>query len=142
MKQRLHGARNCATRRAFNPATKKAMTIASAAIASFFNQPGTTISSSSRCSLLRLTAAERLNQGAASALAGRLRMAIKMVKNNQIRVLFVCMGNICRSPTAEAVLRRLLQLEAPELAVTIDSAATHDYHVGRPPDPRSQTAAR
>ena len=69
-------------------------------------------------------------------------MAIKMVKNNQIRVLFVCMGNICRSPTAEAVLRRLLQLEAPELAVTIDSAATHDYHVGRPPDPRSQTAAR
>ena len=52
------------------------------------------------------------------------------------------MGNICRSPTAEAVLRRLLELEAPELAVAVDSAGTHGYHVGSPPDLRSQAAAR
>jgi protein-tyrosine phosphatase len=59
-----------------------------------------------------------------------------------VRILFVCLGNICRSPTAEAVLRRLLELEAPELGVSVDSAGTHDYHVGRPPDPRAQAAAR
>ena len=58
------------------------------------------------------------------------------------RVLMVCMGNICRSPTAEAVLRTLAAREAPQLALVIDSAGTHDYHVGDPPDRRSQAAAR
>jgi protein-tyrosine phosphatase len=57
-------------------------------------------------------------------------------------VLFVCMGNICRSPTAEAVFRRLVVAEAPELRLRIDSAGTHGYHVGAPPDPRTQAAAR
>ncbi len=52
------------------------------------------------------------------------------------------MGNICRSPTAEAVFRRLVATRAPELSIEIDSAATHDYHVGAAPDPRSQAAAR
>ena len=52
------------------------------------------------------------------------------------------MGNICRSPTAEAVFRRLAALEAPELRLRIDSAGTHGYHVGAPPDPRTQAAAR
>jgi protein-tyrosine phosphatase len=58
------------------------------------------------------------------------------------RVLFVCLGNICRSPTAEAVVRELLRREAPELAVEVDSAGTHDYHRGSPPDPRAIAAAR
>jgi protein-tyrosine phosphatase len=52
------------------------------------------------------------------------------------------MGNICRSPTAEAVFARLAALEAPELRLRIDSAGTHDYHVGAAPDPRAQAAAR
>lgn len=56
-------------------------------------------------------------------------------------VLFVCMGNICRSPTAEGVFRRLLEQEAPELDVLVDSAGTHAYHVGHPPDPRACRAA-
>jgi protein-tyrosine phosphatase len=57
------------------------------------------------------------------------------------RVLFVCLGNICRSPTAEGVFRHLLRQEAPELQVEVDSAGTADYHLGEPPDLRSQRAA-
>ena len=57
------------------------------------------------------------------------------------KVLFVCLGNICRSPTAEGVLRHLAAKEAPQLALEIDSAGTADYHIGAPPDPRSQRAA-
>lgn len=57
------------------------------------------------------------------------------------RVLFVCLGNICRSPSAEGVLRHLAAQEAPNLALEIDSAGTADYHLGAPPDPRSQGAA-
>ena len=57
------------------------------------------------------------------------------------RVLMVCLGNICRSPTAEGVLRHLAAKEAPQLALEIDSAGTADYHIGAPPDPRSQRAA-
>jgi low molecular weight protein-tyrosine phosphatase len=56
-------------------------------------------------------------------------------------VLFVCLGNICRSPTAEGVFRQLLAQEAPELRVEVDSAGTADYHIGNPPDLRSQRAA-
>jgi len=58
-----------------------------------------------------------------------------------VRILFVCLGNICRSPTAEAVLRHLAAREAPRLQVEIDSAGTADYHIGAAPDPRSQRAA-
>jgi protein-tyrosine phosphatase len=57
------------------------------------------------------------------------------------RVLFVCMGNICRSPTAEGVFRKLLAERAPDLDVQVDSAGTHGYHVGEPPDPRARRAA-
>ncbi len=58
-----------------------------------------------------------------------------------MRILFVCLGNICRSPTAEAVLRSLAAREAPELGIEVDSAGTAGYHVGEPPDPRTQSAA-
>jgi protein-tyrosine phosphatase len=63
-------------------------------------------------------------------------------KSDVVSVLFVCMGNICRSPTAEAVFRRLIADEAADLVVEIDSAGTHDFHVGHPPDERAQAAAR
>ena len=56
-------------------------------------------------------------------------------------VLFVCMGNICRSPTAEGVLRHLVHEAGLQHAVRIDSAGTLDYHAGSPPDPRSQRHA-
>jgi protein-tyrosine phosphatase len=58
-----------------------------------------------------------------------------------MRVLCVCLGNICRSPTAEAVLRALAEREAPGLITTVDSAGTAAYHVGEPPDRRSIAAA-
>ena len=58
-----------------------------------------------------------------------------------MRILFVCMGNICRSPTAEGVFRRLVSEEAPQLALEVASAGTHDYHTGHPPDERAQAAA-
>jgi protein-tyrosine phosphatase len=64
------------------------------------------------------------------------------VKRAPHRVLMVCLGNICRSPTAEGVLRYLASKEAPQLALEIDSAGTADYHIGAPPDTRSQSAAR
>jgi protein-tyrosine phosphatase len=59
-----------------------------------------------------------------------------------VRILFVCMGNICRSPMAEAVFRSLAQRDWPDLAVEADSAGTHDYHVGHAPDARAQRVAR
>ncbi len=55
------------------------------------------------------------------------------------RILFFCMGNICRSPTAEGVMRA--KLVAAGLDVDVDSAGTHGYHVGAPPDERSQEHA-
>ena len=57
-----------------------------------------------------------------------------------MKVLFVCMGNICRSPTAEGVFRELVAAEGG-LSIETDSAGTHAYHVGEPPDPRAQQAA-
>lgn len=58
------------------------------------------------------------------------------------RVLFICMGNICRSPTAEGVFRAQVQAAGLAQHIEIDSAGTHDYHVGAPPDARSQEHAR
>jgi len=58
-----------------------------------------------------------------------------------IKVLFVCMGNICRSPTAEGVFRRRAEENQLEQRIDIDSAGTHAYHVGDPPDRRATQAA-
>jgi protein-tyrosine phosphatase len=60
----------------------------------------------------------------------------------KIGVLFVCTGNICRSPTAEGVLRHQAKLAGLEDRLLIDSAGTHGYHIGDPPDKRSIAAAR
>ena len=57
------------------------------------------------------------------------------------RVLFVCMGNICRSPLAEGVFRDLVAKQT-KLEIDVDSAGTHNYHVGDPPDERAIAAAR
>jgi protein-tyrosine phosphatase len=59
-----------------------------------------------------------------------------------MRILFVCAGNICRSPTAEGVMARLIAESGLADRVTIDSAGTGGWHVGELPDPRSREAAR
>jgi protein-tyrosine phosphatase len=61
---------------------------------------------------------------------------------NKKRVLFVCLGNICRSPTAEGVLRAIATREFPALPISVASAGTANYHVGEPPDRRTVAAAR
>lgn len=59
-----------------------------------------------------------------------------------VKVLFVCLGNICRSPTAEGVFRALLEREGLADRVGADSAGTHAYHIDEPPDERAQAAAK
>jgi len=61
---------------------------------------------------------------------------------NKVSVVFVCMGNICRSPTAEAVFRHYVESAGLSEHILIDSAGTHDYHIGAPPDLRTQRAAQ
>ncbi|MFO7604519.1 MAG: low molecular weight protein-tyrosine-phosphatase [Gammaproteobacteria bacterium] len=58
-----------------------------------------------------------------------------------VNVLFVCMGNICRSPTAHGVFRHLVEQQGLSQHIYIDSAGTHAYHVGEPPDPRALSTA-
>lgn len=58
-----------------------------------------------------------------------------------MRILFVCLGNICRSPTAEVVFRALAAREAPDIVLEVDSAGTAGYHVGELPDRRTRQAA-
>jgi len=59
----------------------------------------------------------------------------------KIRVCFVCLGNICRSPTAEGIMRGLVDEAGLADCIEIDSAGTGDYHIGQPSDARSQEAA-
>jgi protein-tyrosine phosphatase len=58
------------------------------------------------------------------------------------RILFVCLGNICRSPSAEGVMRRLVERAGLRGEIELDSAGTGGWHVGEPPDPRARAAAR
>lgn len=58
-----------------------------------------------------------------------------------VKVLFVCLGNICRSPTAEGVFRQAVERAGLGTEFEIDSAGTHAYHIGEPPDSRAQEAA-
>ncbi|MFZ1863102.1 MAG: low molecular weight protein-tyrosine-phosphatase [Polyangiales bacterium] len=59
-----------------------------------------------------------------------------------VRVCFVCLGNICRSPTAEATMRRLVHVEQLTARIEMDSAGTGDWHVGDPPDRRARAAGK
>ncbi len=60
----------------------------------------------------------------------------------KVKVLFVCMGNICRSPTAHGVFRHLVVEAGLATRIEIDSAGTHAYHTGEPPDERARETAR
>jgi protein-tyrosine phosphatase len=59
-----------------------------------------------------------------------------------INVLFVCLGNICRSPTADGIFRKLVSREKLERAITVDSAGTSEWHLGKMPDGRTIAAAK
>jgi protein-tyrosine phosphatase len=60
---------------------------------------------------------------------------------NRVSVCFVCLGNICRSPTAEGVMRRLVADAGLARCIAVDSAGTGDWHIGEAPDERAQQAA-
>jgi protein-tyrosine phosphatase len=64
------------------------------------------------------------------------------MSSHGVRLLFVCLGNICRSPTAEGVMRRLVHDQDLDGRVEVDSAGTGGWHVGSAPDPRATEAAR
>lgn len=70
-------------------------------------------------------------------------MKISSLANKKmVKVLFVCMGNICRSPTAQGTFEKVVNDAGLEKQIFIDSAGTHAYHIGENPDPRSQMAAK
>ena len=59
-----------------------------------------------------------------------------------VRICFVCLGNICRSPTAEAIMENLIEQAGLQESIEVDSAGTGDWHVGDPPDARATAAAK
>lgn len=69
-------------------------------------------------------------------------MMNQQTKRKNVSVLFVCLGNICRSPTSEGVFRRTAARELKDMDVYIDSAGTANYHVGQGPDRRAIKAAK
>ena len=75
-------------------------------------------------------------------LWGRSKTANTTAEIAKTRVLMVCMGNLCRSPTAEAVLRHKLKAVGLDKTVEVDSAGTYGGHAGEPPDARAQRQAK
>ncbi len=77
-------------------------------------------------------------------LSGTLPIAQRrdMEGSGPMKVLFVCLGNICRSPLAESIFRHQIRERGVEDLFDIDSAGTAAYHIGRPPDARSVATAR
>jgi protein-tyrosine phosphatase len=75
-----------------------------------------------------------------SLLSAQSECAVNAVPAKK-RVLFVCTGNICRSPTAEGIARHWTSKLGLDGVVEFDSAGTHSYHTGEAPDPRAQRAA-
>ncbi len=71
-----------------------------------------------------------------------LRQRTARADSALVRILMVCMGNICRSPTAHGVLETMAADAGLGGRIEVDSAGTHDYHVGEPPDERAQAHAR
>jgi protein-tyrosine phosphatase len=67
--------------------------------------------------------------------------SVHLREKAMVKVLFVCMGNVCRSPMAEGMFRRLLQDASLVEQVYVDSAGTHSYHIGARPDTRTQLIA-
>ncbi len=65
-----------------------------------------------------------------------------MMKPEAFKILFICMGNICRSPTVEGVFRKLVSDAGLDAHVKVGSAGTHSFHVGEAPDPRAVAAAK
>lgn len=91
------------------------------------------------------TTGVRAGRGAEAADALRCGCArgVRLLEATpMVRVLFVCLGNICRSPTAEGVMRRLVADAGLASRIEVRSAGTHAYHVGDGADPRSARAAR
>ena len=62
-------------------------------------------------------------------------------KQPRLRLLMVCLGNICRSPTAHGVLQKMIEDKDLHMQIEVDSAGTGGYHAGEPPDPRTVSAA-
>ena len=75
------------------------------------------------------------------AIKNLFRKKQGMIENKQVSILFVCMGNICRSPTAHGVFQALVDENGLGDAIGVDSAGTHSYHVGHQPDLRSQATS-
>ena len=65
-----------------------------------------------------------------------------IISKNTTKILFICMGNICRSPSAEAVMQSIVKQQGLEQEIVCDSAGTFDYHRGKPADARMQKHAR
>ncbi len=72
---------------------------------------------------------------------GWIAISMGTSDKKSINILFVCMGNICRSPTAHGVFENMVRMHGLEDIIHVDSAGTHAYHIGERPDPRSRAMA-